>query len=304
MNSTIPTTTAPAAATGHYARIWGIQTHGALHVKKMEDMIHHDLGSFSSRAGMWAVRRQAKKLGLHRFKMESNVEEALNGYHSDGKFVWDALQRFSNWPVMIFASYSGLVSLIGNELITSDELSSGLFMFGCARIHAFTLEQQRGEPQNEAWWLKRNHGFSDNEVKQAHQRITAAVMCAENEGRAFWAKSDTAPHNRGDLAARVNAFLVSNGLDSLPLGQEEELWEGNLPDLEARVAKTSWGKKTIVAWSSSNTFAQARTKLLNEDWCGTIEGTAETKSLEGSERESLEDSYGREKGHGDEVAPN
>lgn len=100
----------------------------------------------------------------------------------------------------LFISFTGTMYALRSGRVNGDDLSTGLFVFGCARDHAITPGA---------------HGEYVEEVvierPDLHEQLVAALVKAEAEGRVRW-RSLEAGNASFEL---VSDLLTSNGYKPL-----------------------------------------------------------------------------------------
>lgn len=107
----------------------------------------------------------------------------------------------------IFLSFTSLLSLLGSGKVTAQDLSEGLFFFGCTRRHAYEPGAQ-GESDERT--------FHNGRYASAHPVLVSALRQAENEGRVAWRHDPFT--GELDPWGQLDDLLRTNGLPQVQRG--------------------------------------------------------------------------------------
>ena len=105
---------------------------------------------------------------------------------------------------MLFVSFTALLFRIRDKQVTEEDLSQGLFFFGCSRRHAF--EPWTQGHTNELEWVTK-HG---DEQARVHRMLVTAIEAAEKDGRAVWRTRDSFEQDDKEV---LTEMLSANGFD-------------------------------------------------------------------------------------------
>lgn len=84
----------------------------------------------------------------------------------------------------LFLSFTDTLFALAHGSVTLDDLATGLFYFGCTRVHA--LEPWKSDTNEIAWAFR-----EDPELGLiVHAWLVAALLHGETEGRVIWREVD------------------------------------------------------------------------------------------------------------------
>ena len=109
----------------------------------------------------------------------------------------------------LFLSFTALLHAIADDRVSTTDLDTGLFYFGCTRAHALN-PGAHGE-HDERTSLKERGAV-------AHEKLLRALEKAEVENRCRWFK----PEAVGRPYALLNELLRANGVPELTLPSDIE----------------------------------------------------------------------------------
>lgn len=119
----------------------------------------------------------------------------------------------------IFRSFTTTLRLILNAEVSSQELQTGFFSFGCVRDYALNPDDNDRNP------VKQLQAPPERQLA-IHAQLVTAVQAAEADGRAAW-RGD----NRFVTLGQINQMLQHKGLAPIA-GDEDAPWRGYWRDLE------------------------------------------------------------------------
>ena len=105
--------------------------------------------------------------------------------------------------VFVFGSFSRLLGLIAQQLVSEEQLRHGLFVLGCRRIHAY--QPGTGEVDERTWVRPPLDGHA------AHTVLVAALKAADEDGRATWWR-DAWPEGCRDAGEAMDDLLRLLGI--------------------------------------------------------------------------------------------
>ena len=100
----------------------------------------------------------------------------------------------------LFVSFTAALRHIKSGYITTEDLQTGLFYFGCTRSHAFEPGSQ-GESNELEWFFK-----DKTEAFSVHQVLIMFLERAEQDGRCIWRQA-----SEMNSYEALNDLLVRNG---------------------------------------------------------------------------------------------
>lgn len=124
----------------------------------------------------------------------------------------------------LFLSFTSLLAMVSTGRVTAQDLSEGLFFFGCTRRHAFEPGAQ-GETDERT--------FNGGRYAGAHLAIVKALHEAEQEGRAAWRHDPLT--GQLDPWAQLDQLLLANGFEAAARGTGQG-WDAGYPAIAEQLS--------------------------------------------------------------------
>lgn len=104
----------------------------------------------------------------------------------------------------LILSFTSALFALKTGKLTSEDLETALFYFGCTRDHALN-PGSKGET-NELTWVSND----ESEQMRIHETLVQGVLKAENAGRIVWRTPD-----ESNSFEALNSLLETNGFEQL-----------------------------------------------------------------------------------------
>lgn len=109
----------------------------------------------------------------------------------------------------LFVSFTGTIRGLSKGTVTQQDLDTGIFYFGCAKIHACApWKPDHGFVCNElTWFFKDEEGkFDADAAGVVHRALVAAIEKAESDGRVAWRENGLS-----NTYGQLSELLAKNG---------------------------------------------------------------------------------------------
>ncbi len=103
----------------------------------------------------------------------------------------------------LFLSYTSLLRLVAENVVTAEDLATGLFFFGCRREHALNPGAAGEYDERKSF---------NGRFEHVHPTIVQALLSAEAAGRAAWHNVAHRVDSSWDI---LDKLLTNNGVPAI-----------------------------------------------------------------------------------------